>query len=972
MKMQRGPSVNSFKNAHSSFKSFSTKDNANKTCTCLYTNADQYMNKRSEMLANIDIFKPEVIAITEVKPKHARYSVHESEITVEGYEPFHNLDSKGRGIALLVKKELKPSMCDSLISSFEEHVFVECQLGDGKVLLLGLVYRSPSSTLENSELLNELMRKASEVRATHTMIVGDFNYPDIDWNLEKSRVGPEQLATKFLETTKDVFLIQHQKTPTRFREGEKANTVDLVFTNKEDMIIDIGLEAGLGKSDHFLLAIQFSCSYGSTPKTERFSFHRTDVGILKDKLGNVDWDEELGNATVNEAWCNIKARINAAISSSTPISRSNGRRGKSWMNPSTLAVVRKKHKLFRKWQETRADEDYQAYLRARNQARKACRNAQRDLEKKVAADSKTNPKAFWNYVKSKTSTRTGIADLKNEDGTKTTSDGDKAELLNRFFSSVFTREDGGPVPEAPEFPLTEEILDLEFAVDDVKKQLKELKVGKATGPDGIPPSILVQAAEELAEPLARLFKMSLDTGCVPEDWKMAYVTPIFKKGSRAEASNYRPVSLTSIVCKVMERLVRTRMMEHLTKNDLISKYQHGFVPGRSCMTQLLDVLDTWTDILDDNGGVDVIYMDFQKAFDKVPHRRLIEKLSAHGIRGKVLNWICDFLSNRKQRVVVNGAQSSVADVTSGIPQGSVVGPLLFVVYINDLPQNIKNDVRMFADDTKLYARSDIESGPQTLQEDLQKLEQWSEKWLLKFHPEKCCVLKLGRKSKADYFMGEGETRLRLKESDAERDLGVIVDSKLSFKTQVATSTAKANRVLGLIRRSFDYLSEKTFTQLYKSLVRPLLEYGHCVWQPHLKTLSSDLESVQRRATKLLGHLKETPYPERLQILGLPSLEHRRVRGDMIEVYKYTHNLYKTEKPALPLSTSTQLRGNSLKLQKNRSRLELRANFFSNRVVATWNDLPDAVVNAPSVDAFKRRLDNHWCDLPSIYSPNCID
>ena len=422
----------------------------------------------------------------------------------------------------------------------------------------------------------------------------------------------------------------------------------------------------------------------------------------------------------------------------------------------------------------------------------------------------------------------------------------------------------------------------------------------------------------------------------------------------------------------MEKLIREKILNHLIENKLISPHQHGFVPGRSCTTQLLESMDEWTEILEDNGSIDVIYTDFQKAFDSVPHKRLAQKLESCGIGGNVLAWVKDFLADRKQSVVINGKRSTEGNVTSGIPQGSVLGPLLFVIYINDLPRGLKTTAKMFADDTKVYVRSDEEDGAKNLQEDIDALQEWSNKWLLKFHPDKCCVLKIGKGNENEYQMGDTRkgTRISLKETQGEKDLGVFIDNKLSFKDHTAQVTAKANRMVGLIRRSFDYLTEKMFTQLFKSMVRPLLEYGNNVWQPTLKGLESDIEDVQRRATKTLSHLREKPYPERLRTLKLPCLEHRRRRGRMIETYKYIHGHYDTEKPCFTLAKTNQLRGNSLKLQKESVKSRVRANFLSNRVVNDWNSLPNNVVNAPSVDAFKRRIDKHWENLQTLYEPSC--
>ncbi|CAM1307444.1 Uncharacterised protein r2_g1733 [Pycnogonum litorale] len=384
-------------------------------------------------------------------------------------------------------------------------------------------------------------------------------------------------------------------------------------------------------------------------------------------------------------------------------------------------------------------------------------------------------------------------------------------------------------------------------------------------------------------------------------------------------------------------------------------------------------MDTWTELLDSGSSVHVIYMDFQKAFDSVPHRRLILKLEAHGIKQQVLQWITAFLSNRKQQVVLKDTHSQEADVTSGIPQGSVLGPALFVLYINDLPENITNKVKMFADDTKLYGKSDTAEDTNSIQEDLTKLQEWSEKWLLNFHPQKCTVVKLGKdKSDASYQMKNPSTdgTCTLEESENQKDLGVTIDNRLSFKEHTAQTISKANRMVGIIRRSFDHLTEETFAQLFKSIVRPILEYGHTTWQPHQKTLCSEVENVQRRATKLLAPLREKPYSERLAALKMPSLEHRRKRGDMIEIYKYLHHYYDVEQPNLSLATTTDIRGNSLKLEKKRCKLNVRAGYFSYRATSNWNSLPDPVVTAPTLNSFKSRLDHHWKDLPKIYNPEC--
>ena len=824
-----------------------------------------------------------------------------------------------------------------------------------------------------SEKLNILLEHISQYKTSSKLIIGDFNFPEIDWELETCKVSENHIASRFLKATKDALLIQHQKSPTRFREGQKSNVLDLVFSDREELINDIKIEAPLGKSDHYGLLIELSVIAEKTERKPRRNFRKTNTELLNEELTKVNWSEELEDKDTEQAWIFIKEKITTAINKSTPMTKPTGRNGKPWMDSTTLHAVRQKHKLFRDWHKKgNKKEDKKDYNRANNKARKECRKANKAYEKKVAEESKNNPKMFFHYANSKMKTKSGIADLDKKDGSKTKTDQEKAELLNDFFQSVFTEEKDGPLPFFEGYEFESELRNFEITTESVKKLLTNLNKNKASGPDEIPPSILVDAANELAVPISILFRKSLASGRIPTEWKMANVSPIFKKGAKSAVNNYRPVSLTCVLCKTMEKLIREQILQHLVKNNIISPHQHGFVPGRSCMTQLLESMDEWTNIIENNGSIDVIYTDFQKAFDSVPHKRLAQKLESCGIDGNVLAWVKDFLAERKQTVVINGIKSSEGKVTSGIPQGSVLGPLLFVIYINDLPRGLKTVAKMFADDTKVFARSDTDDGAINLQKDIDELQNWSDKWLLKFHPDKCCVLKIGKDNGNKYEMGDMNkgSRTTLKETQKEKDLGVIIDNKLSFKDHVAHATARANRMVGLIRRSFDYLNERTFVLLFKSMVRPLLEYGNNVWQPLLKGLQSDVEDVQRRATKTLSHLRDKPYPERLRILKLPCLEHRRRRDSMIETFKYVHGLYNVEKPIFKLAQTNQLRGNSLKLQKDSVKSRIRANYLSNRVINDWNNLPENVVSAPSVDAFKRRLDKHWESLETVYEPTC--
>ena len=448
-------------------------------------------------------------------------------------------------------------------------------------------------------------------------------------------------------------------------------------------------------------------------------------------------------------------------------------------------------------------------------------------------------------------------------------------------------------------------------------------------------------------------------GQLPRDWKEAEVTAIFKKETRNDPGNYRPVSLTCISCKVLEQFIRDKIVDHMNNHNLYTECQHGFRSGRSCMTQLIEVMDDLTNFIENKKSFDIIYLDFRKAFDSVPHKRLLLKLKSYGINGEILNWVEDFLTGRKQRVNVNGKFSSRTDVLSGIPQGSILGPVLFTIFINDLSDEVNSICKIFADDTKIFDSTDKSL---SIQQDISNLIKWSEKWNLYFNDSKCKVMHLGRNnphSKYEIKHRNGD-RHTLHECEEEKDLGIIFDYKLTFDSHINSAISKGNKILGLIRRSFTGLDNKVLVMLYKSLVRPHLEYGNQIWSPFLKRQSSALERVQRRATKLIKHLSHLEYGERLRRLKLPSLKYRRIRGDLINTYKILSNTNSgvcTNNTMFQLTKDPRTRNNELKLYNQYSRTNIRKNYFSNRVTKYWNDLPPQIKLAQNLTKFKVLLEN---------------
>ena len=392
-------------------------------------------------------------------------------------------------------------------------------------------------------------------------------------------------------------------------------------------------------------------------------------------------------------------------------------------------------------------------------------------------------------------------------------------------------------------------------------------------------------------------------------------------------------------------------------NDLLSNYQFGFIKGRSTTLQLLNVLNDWTQSIENKNFTDCIYMDYQKAFDKVPHCRLISKLKAYHFHSTVIDWVQTYLRDRSQYVEVNGKESIRLPVNSGIPQGSVLGPLLFLIYINNLPDQIDSSVYMYADDTKLCREIKEPRDHDILQNDLNKLSDWSDLWLLKFHPKKCFSLTIGKQDEQEFdyhVMIDNEIHPMIKTEEI-KDIGVTIDCRLRFEKHVNGKIETANKLVRIIRRSFMFLDEETFVPLYKALVRSHYDYAMAVWSPQLVKYINAIEDVQRRATKMTPTLKNLAYPERLKKLKLPTLAYRRARGDMNEVYKIVTGIYdpKTTTNIMKLRGEKEifLGGHPFTLEHERLYTANRTNFLVNRVVKNWNTLPKTVVGAGSLNGF---------------------
>ena len=494
----------------------------------------------------------------------------------------------------------------------------------------------------------------------------------------------------------------------------------------------------------------------------------------------------------------------------------------------------------------------------------------------------------------------------------------------------------------------------------IKEKIMKMRGEAAPGPDGIRLAFLQQTKEEIAGPLRMIFEKSLEERRIPEDWRTANITPIYKKGKKTEAGNYRPVALTSVCCKLLEHLIRDEIVEHLEKNGLLRDSQHGFRTNRSCTTNLLEFFEKTTDIVDRGGPVDMVFLDLAKAFDKVPHNLLVQKLREKQVSEEIVQWTEDWLQRRVQRVVLNGQESEWTPVESGIIEGSVLGPTYFTVYIDDIDEKLEelSVYKKFADDRKLGQEMRTLQDKEKMQRALDGLVEWSATWGMEFNVAKCKVMHVGPKNPGHVYKMAGK---ELEVTEEEKDIGVTVTKDLRPTQQCRRAARTARGVLSQIQRAFHFRDKDTFKSLYVQYVRPHVEFAAPAWAPWTVEDKQVLERVQQQAVKMMSGLKGRTYEEKCKEIGLETLEERRKDMDMIQTYKIIAKVDKVDKKTWFKMAAengervTRATSDKSRIEAKRVKTEARGHFFSQRVVNSWNRLPAATRDAKNVKSFKNEL-----------------
>ena len=917
------------------------------------------MNKLNDLQILINDSDPDIILITET---WCNDDISNAMLNVPGYfiEPELRLDRTdtmngiGGGLLVYAKESLiiKPVQIENDFNMFKRFEVLRESKDDGRFetkpnLTITLVYRPPRSRIENTNELCKLFRNSGE----NSILIGDFNFPTINWDEFTS----DRNCENFLQCTLDNNFQQLVTFPTHVR----GNVLDLIFANRPENIINIESLGNLSNSDHSILSIDviFNSKFNSSDELIE-DWKNGDVEGLKDFLKMVNWYETMDGRDTEECWKFFKDKISTGIDRFIPKIRRRKSNNHQWMTRQVKRIVRQKQRHYNIYQADRTRQNYDQYKKTEKACKKAVRSAKRRFEQNIAKNGNKRP--FNSYIKSKTASRVNIGPLKV--GNELISDNQgMATILNDTFSGVFTVEDLSNIPYCPPMSQLYSVTDAYFDPETIKRKILNLKTSSSSGPDKISSRFLQNHVDSLTVPLSIIFTKSLESGIVPQDWRDTNVTPIFKKGAKNSPGNYRPVSLTSIPCKLMESVMKDEILDFLLRHNLLNNTQHGFLPNKSCTTNLLQFMEKITDLFDNSIPVDVIYLDFSKAFDKVPHKRLLAKMKSLGIKGRLLTWTEAWLTNRKQRTVLNGTCSNWSSVISGVPQGSVLGPLLFVIFINDIDNCTKNISIMlkFADDTKLGNVATDQADVERLQKTIDELLVWADTWCMSFNTAKCKVLHLGRNNEKHVYNMNG---IDLQAVETERDIGVLMSSNLKPSLQCTQAANRASAILTQISRAFMYRDRRTFLNLYKQFVRCHLEFAVPAWSPWLVQDIEVLEKVQRRAVNMVVGLNSRTYEDKLSELKLTSLSERRKKFDLLQTYKILNGFDRVSTDIWFKTVGennnrlTRITSYSKNLVAVRSRTDIRKNFFSNRVVNLWNSLPIDIKDSRTIKIFKNRLE----------------
>jgi len=820
----------------------------------------------------------DIITLSET---HLHQGVSNNVFNLTGFHEIIRKDRNehGGGVAIYIKENIAYKRLAQYESKNMESLWVQINTIQGKVLIC-CCYRPPDKKADFWNTFEDSLIESKSDKAKYMVVLGDLN---ADFKTPNGRKLSDICARQNLSC-----LI---KEPTRITKTT-ATILDQIITNAPNFVGKVNIIPPVSTNDHCTVSAWLNFKVPCEQAYDRiiWQYKNANFDNYRLALEAADFDLCFETDDVDEVCKKWTETVINTARESIPNKVVKIRPNDSpWYGPDLRALKRKVQRLFQRHKRTKIDAHYDKYSEIRNNYQRQLDMAETKYLKSLSsslADTK-NTSSWWKTVKwllGKGGDRTYPAMRVN--GKDITDNKTKANEFNSFFSSHSNIDiSNAQLPDEGNFPLN--IREVIAEEKDVYDLLKSIDTSKATGPDGLSPKMLYEAGASLVPSLTRLINLSLSKSKVPSQWKQANVIPLFKKGEQNDINNYRPVSLLPCVSKILEKIIFKTVFNYIRDNELLSKHQSGFQPGDSTVHQLSYLYHIFCEALDFKKDVKIVFCDISKAFDRVWHDGLIYKLKKLGIYGNLIEWFKDYLHERTQRVVIRGQTSEPNIIKGGVPQGSVLGPLLFLVYINDLTDIVNSKVKLFADDTSLYIDfDDAETAVENLNGDLENISQWAKQWLVNFSPAKTKAMTCTFKETVTppvYF-----NNVAVSEVSSHKHLGLSISSDLSWTVHIKNIVENVSSMSAVLKKLKYDVDRKSLEKNYFTFIRPKLEYASHIWDNCSTKDSEFLESIQLDIMRTVtGARKGTSHALLYEECNWETLSKRREINKMKHFAKLT-------------------------------------------------------------------------------------
>ena len=905
----------------------------NSVCTALQIcHVNVRSLSRSKLLA-IQQSLAAVYDVITVSETHLHQGVCNDLFKLNGFHDIIRRDrgANGGGIAIFVKEHIHYKRIFKYENTDLESMWISIKTLQGKILIC-CCYRPPDKSdfwEEFSDTLNTIKNDLFG----RIFILGDLN---ADFSTANGRKLKQMCHLQNLKC-----MISE---PTRITSSS-SSTLDQVLTNSPFFIKGVTVTPPISTNDHCTVGItvNFKVKKDVAYKRTVWDYKKANFDEFRQKLKETHFDNCFDSDDIDVVcsnWTNLFLQV---AKSSVPNKLVTIRPNDSpWYTSELRKMKKNMQKLFYKYKHSHLQTDWDNYTRARTEYKIGLDNAESNYRKSLASSlsSNKNSKSWWNTVKwllgkSGESTYPHL----NDSGREVYDSKEKAKIFNDFFLSHSNIDDSNiRLPDAEFECNLDKIVASENEVHDL---LTCIDTSKATGPDGISPKLLHEAGVTIVPSLTKLINLSLTKCKIPKGWKLANVIPLYKKGDKHNTNNYRPVSLLSCVSKILERIVFKHLYNYIRDKKLLSKDQSGFQTGDSTVNQLSYLYHFLGKALDEKKDVHIVFCDISKAFDRVCHKGLIYKLKKFGIGGLLLLWFIDYLHDRHQRVIIKGQESAHGVIKAGVPQGSILGPLLFLIYINDITLVTQAKMKLFADDTSIYIDfDDAVSASTTLNDDMIAIQNWADQWLVKFSPPKTKLLTCTYKKNRNYPPVKFNDVV-LQKTDSHKHLGITLSSNLSWNTHIDNILQSVGPMSDVLKKLKYDLDRYSLERCYFSFIRPKIEYGSIIWDNCSKHDKEKLENFQLDIARIVtGARKGTSHHLIYEETKWLKLSERR---NLHKLKKFSKILEGKEpeylKEIIPNRNSSHSLRNSENIPQIKCRTEtFRCSFLPSTIVA-WNAYP---------------------------------